>query len=99
MDPKDAKAPLMEYAGLDGVDEVYGTTGATVVRAKSTTGDVDRDAAAEGDAGSSSVSSARSAQAGRMSTDAVDEVATSADEVDEAAGFASVKRSVPHLLT
>ena len=95
----------MEYAGLDGVDEVYGTTGASVVRAKSMVGDVDRDAAAKGDAGSSSVSSAKSAQAGRMSTDAVDEVATSADEVDEAAGSsdaeggASVRRSVPHLLT
>ena len=50
----------MEYAGLDGVDEVYGMTGASVVRAKSTIGDVDRDAAAKGDAGSSSVSSAKS---------------------------------------
>ena len=47
----------MEYAGLDVVDEVYGMTGASVVRPKSTIGDVDRDAAAEGDAGSSSVSS------------------------------------------
>ena len=95
----------MEYAGLDGVDEVYGTTGASVVRAKSMGGDVDRDAAAKGDAGSSGASSAKSTRAGWMLTDAVDEVATSANEVDEAAGSsgaeggASVRRSVPHLLT
>ena len=95
----------MEYAGLDGGDEVYGTTGASVVRAKSTIGDVDRDAAAEGDAGSSSVSSARSAQASRMSADVADEVVTSTGEVDEEAGSsdaeggAPVRRSVPHLLT
>ena len=95
----------MEYAGLDGVDEVYGTTGASVVRAESMSGDVDRDAVAKGDASLLSISFTKSAQASRMSTDAVDEVATSADEVDEAAGSsdaeggASVRRSVPHLLT
>ena len=54
----------MEYAGLDGVDEVYGTTGASVVRAKPMSGDVDRDAAAKGDAGSSSASSAKSTRVG-----------------------------------
>ena len=91
----------MEYAGLDGVDEVYGMTGASVVRAKSMISDVDRDAAAKGDAGSSSASSAKSTRVGWMFTDAIDEVATSADEVDEAAGSsdaegdASVRRSVP----
>ena len=95
----------MEYAGLGGVDEVYGTIDASVVRVKSMVGDVDRNAAAKGDAGSSSVSSMRSAQAGGMFTDVADEAATSADEVDEAAsssgaeGGASVRRSVPHLLT
>ena len=85
---------------------MYGTTkGDAVVHAKSTIGDVDRDAAAKGDAGSSSSSSAKSTWAGGMSTDAIDEVATSADEVDEAVGSsdavggASVGRSVPHLLT
>ena len=95
----------MEYVGLDGVDEVQGATDVSVVRAKSMVGDVDRDAATKDDAGLSSTSSAKSAQAGRTSTDAVDEVATSADEVDEVAcssdaeGGASVRRSVPHLLT
>ena len=95
----------MEYAGLDGVDGMYGATGVSVVRAKLTVGDVDRDAAAKGDAGSSSVPPARSVRGDRMSTDAVDEVATSADEFDEVAsssdaeGGASVRRSVPHLLT
>ena len=95
----------MEYAGLDGVDEVYGTTDASIVRAKSMVGDVDRDAIAKGDASLLSVSSAQSAQAGRTSTGAVDEDATSANEVDEVAGSsgaeggASVRRSVPHLLT